>query len=187
MADSLSIGDTARVEIDDYGTPLIANLIVRSIRPDQIIATQGYSVWTLIPTSRGWQSAGLLDHPHTITFIPREVEITPALTGIYDTDLYLLSQLDLDTLSNLCQTNQYINRFCQSEDFWRHKVVQEFGPQVAQYKPEEHLHHSMKDHLQIHRDMVFEILLNSRYASGIQNNHRGLLVDVFQQSTNSFY
>lgn len=43
------------------------------------------------------------------------------LTGHKDVDYHILSQLDLQTLSRACRTNQYTKQLCESEDFWLYK------------------------------------------------------------------
>lgn len=57
-----------------------------------------------------------------------------SLTGIYDTDLEILSRLPLEDLIYVCQTNSYFNKMCDDDNLWRMRVLFEFGP-VESYKP----------------------------------------------------
>lgn len=59
----------------------------------------------------------------------------PTLTGLFDTDVLILLNLDEKGLGRICQVNQYIRKICNDERFWQSKVRKEYGNEVVNYKP----------------------------------------------------
>jgi hypothetical protein len=49
-----------------------------------------------------------------------------SLTGIKDTDFYILYSLDDKTLFNICLTNKYFNNLCKNETFWRNRMIEKY-------------------------------------------------------------
>ena len=49
------------------------------------------------------------------------------MLGIKDVDLKILSELNDKDLLNACLTNQYANRICKDEHFWRDRFLKTFG------------------------------------------------------------
>ena len=56
------------------------------------------------------------------------------LTGYKDSDLIILSKLDDRDLLNICLANKYANRLCNNEDFWRARLIKNYGPESMRYK-----------------------------------------------------
>jgi hypothetical protein len=56
------------------------------------------------------------------------------LTGVKDTDLLILTELDDRSLLSYCQTNKYARNICNNEDFWRNRVYKVYGEVSAKLK-----------------------------------------------------
>jgi len=46
-----------------------------------------------------------------------------SLTGIRDVDIEIILKLDDSELPRVCMVNKYINKICQSDDFWYKKII----------------------------------------------------------------
>jgi hypothetical protein len=57
------------------------------------------------------------------------------LTGIKDTDLLILKELDDKDLFQMCLVNKSVNRACKDENFWRERFIKNFGD-LKEYKLE---------------------------------------------------
>lgn len=61
--------------------------------------------------------------------VPQKEEKT--FSGIIDTDLIILSELEDRDLFSFCQNfeskNKYINKLCSNENFWRNRFVKKYG------------------------------------------------------------
>ena len=60
-----------------------------------------------------------------------------AFTGVRDTDILTLLNLDYSSLLSACRVNVYLNSICQDDYFWRLKVERDFGAEVLPYKPQD--------------------------------------------------
>ena len=58
------------------------------------------------------------------------------ITGLPETDLLVLLQLDDLGLGRVCQTSSYLNSLCQNEHFWYLRTLNRFGPEVIRWKPQ---------------------------------------------------
>ena len=58
------------------------------------------------------------------------------LTGIRDTDLIILSQLDDKALFNFCisSKSKYLKKLCSNETFWRKRFINKFGSESLNLK-----------------------------------------------------
>ncbi len=63
------------------------------------------------------------------------------LTGLRDTELLVMNELNDRDLLNYCQTDKY--KICQNEDFWRNRFIKVHGEKAAQFK---NLNRSWKDY-----------------------------------------
>lgn len=52
---------------------------------------------------------------------------TPALTGIKDVDLLIMSNMDDQTLLSFCITNKNANNICDDQEFWKKRFISNFG------------------------------------------------------------
>ncbi len=52
---------------------------------------------------------------------------TKLLTGIKDVNLLVLTNLDDESLLNLCQVNKEASRICEDENFWRNRFMGKYG------------------------------------------------------------
>ena len=57
------------------------------------------------------------------------------LTGIKDTDLLILKELDDKDLFQMCLVNKAVNRACKDENFWRERFIKTFED-LSKYKLE---------------------------------------------------
>lgn len=58
-----------------------------------------------------------------------------SFTGIKDLDLIILSKLSDNDLLNACLSNKYIYNICNSDNFWRDRIVKKYGESYLEYKP----------------------------------------------------
>ena len=65
---------------------------------------------------------------------PQKIQRDVTFTGIKDTDLLILMQLDDKSLLQTCKVNMYVNTLCKNEDFWKIRFRKRFGNVV---KPED--------------------------------------------------
>jgi hypothetical protein len=118
MSRSIRVDDLAIITIDGVDYPLI----ITSITPDNIIAGN----YTLISTDDGWKAQNYTT-PHTVRFEPYREQL---LSGTEDVDRLILLDLDYQSLLRACSTDQYTNKICQDDFFWRQKVERDMGHEV---------------------------------------------------------
>jgi hypothetical protein len=119
MNRQLEPGDLAIIIIDNiqYSLP------ISSASSDRIIAGD----YVLIPTVDGWHVQDY-NIPHTVTFQAANRE--QLLSGVEDVDRLILLDLDYRSLLKACSTDQYTNKICQDDFFWRQKVERDMGQEV---------------------------------------------------------
>lgn len=90
-------------------------------------------------------------------------------TGVFNTDMLILLQLDNTSLCKVCQTNKYIHKICQDERFWQAKVRTEYGDEIIMHKPVEITYHEQYVDLKTinlrpssHNEII-SIVKNKRY------------------------
>jgi hypothetical protein len=52
-------------------------------------------------------------------------------TGLKDTDLLILMELNDNDLFKVCSINKYLNSLCNNEYFWYNRIVKKYGEDVA--------------------------------------------------------
>jgi hypothetical protein len=122
MSRPLRPDDLAIITVNDTEYPSVISFIT----PDHIIAGD----YTLIPTTNGWQVRNYTA-PHTVRFEPYREQL---LSGTEDVDRLILLELDYQSLLRACSTDQYTNKICQDDFFWRQKVERDMGHKVMMSK-----------------------------------------------------
>lgn len=55
-----------------------------------------------------------------------------SMTGVPEIDINILLQLDDESLTHVCQVDEYIRTLCNGDDLWRRRLEMNY-PRVLQY------------------------------------------------------
>lgn len=92
-------------------------------------------------------------------------------TGIPEVDEKILFELDYSTLIDVCSTNQYMYSICQSDGFWKTKVLIDYGPEVVSVKPPDETYQDQYTRLY---NMYLEDAFQKGYLDVIIANFNGI-------------
>lgn len=122
MSRPVQPGDLAAIVVGNTEYPYV----ISSVSPDYITADR----YALILTTDGWQVQDYIT-PHTVKFYSGREQL---LSGVKDVDTLILLDLDYKSLLAACSTEQYTNKICQDDFFWRQKVEKDMGSEVMKNK-----------------------------------------------------
>lgn len=181
MSRAIRVGDLALVNGVSFE--------IQGMEPGKIyIAPTGQptQLSLLIPQGGTWQVYAY-NLPHTVTF-QAEPELREGFTGIPDTDILILAELNLDQLQQICNTNSYFYNLCKNNNLWRLRVINEFGPIASELKPpqessrEQYFKLQTMDSVDAIKDKRMDYLYAQYYTHGVDN--RGGLIETASELNN---
>lgn len=93
-------------------------------------------------------------------------------TGLKDTDLLILMQLEDKELFEVCSLNKYLYSLCNNEHFWYNRIVKKYGEEVAKQKNKntwkKYYIHLIKNNLKLYFDGINNFYLSSKK---LKNEH----------------